>query len=285
MRFQSSFKQVVWLGLAASLAVVTLFVAPSLSSESSSRLVQPLAKKNSPDVDKNSSPEEPGFKELPPWGYNPPASSENSEKGQAIYQAMNCRQCHSIQGSGGEVGPALDGIGAHRGQEWLMDRLMDPEKQVRKFSDIFGNRPSAMPHPGLTRRKASQVVQYLLTLPEPDEGFLVATHGSGTNDVPSTEPEQAKKDVSKGDAVYGARLFYDLRCYTCHSTDGSKDRFGPDLSGVSDEIKNETLKRFLRRTVHSRLMKDQTRRLTEQELEDLRSFLLSIPDAEKDGSD
>lgn len=256
---------------------------PSVQGFNLRRLIIPLDKEKEESIettdvvtDKPGKSSKEEYTELPPWGYEPRETDESSQKGAVLYKQHNCQQCHSIEGKGGEVGPPLDGIGGHRGPEWLLDRLMDPEEQMKNFAHVFGNSKNLMPHPALTKDEANHIVSYILTLPEPKEGYLVATH---TGSLPSKEKDHRdlrKPDIEK--ATRGAKLFYDMHCYTCHSTDGSKDRFGPDLAGIGSRTRDRALKRFLKRTIKSPLMKEQTSSLSNKELSDLKEFLLTIPE-------
>ena len=50
------------------------------------------------------------------------------ELGRALYEE-HCAVCHRFGGEGGEVGPALDGIGATSGEELLV-HVLDPSRNV-----------------------------------------------------------------------------------------------------------------------------------------------------------
>lgn len=247
----------------------------------SPRLIVPVTKeslkKSAPDQDMQDAMD--GYEELPPWGYEPRAEDERSKRGKSLYLKNNCQQCHSIFGKGGEVGPPLDGIGSHRGPEWLLARLLDPKEQMKKFAHVFGNRPNVMPHPALDKQDASLIVDYILTLPEPKEGYLVASHkASLPRSKKSDKNAVIKEDIDS--AIHGAKLFYQMQCYTCHSTDGSRDRFGPDLAGLGSETRADALKKFLQRSIKSSLMKAQAAKLSDKDLNDLKAFLMTIPTAD-----
>ena len=258
----------------SKLFLITCMVAgvigmPALSKSSQDRLIKPINKKTSKDK----------YVELPPWGYIPREVDKRSKQGENLYKKHNCRECHSIMGKGGEVGPPLDGIGGHRGAEWLHDRLMDPEKQMKQFAHVFGNKENIMPHPALNEDEAGLIVDYLRTLPEPEGGFMVAVHGKYKRDKKYGTYIPAKQDLES--AMRGAKLFYDSHCYTCHSTDGSRDRFGPDLAGIGNRIGEKKLYKFLKRPVNSGFMKTQLEGLSKKDLQDLKAFLLTIPLVEK----
>jgi quinoprotein glucose dehydrogenase len=43
-----------------------------------------------------------------------------------------CLRCHKVQGDGGEVGPDLTGIGAKQTREYLLESIVDPNRQIAK---------------------------------------------------------------------------------------------------------------------------------------------------------
>lgn len=66
-----------------------------------------------------------------------------------------CTACHSVEGSGGQVGPALDGVA----------QRMSPEQLTAWLQDPFSVRPnSRMPKLPLTSEQITTLVDYLSTL-------------------------------------------------------------------------------------------------------------------------
>src|SRR3989344_1837231 len=67
-------------------------------------------------------------------GYNSPHTNQFVEKnvqvlqGQKLYSDLRCRSCHSINGRGGIVAPALDMVGSRRSKEWMTDHFRAPQK-------------------------------------------------------------------------------------------------------------------------------------------------------------
>jgi quinoprotein glucose dehydrogenase len=48
-----------------------------------------------------------------------------------LYKAeVSCLRCHKIKGEGGEVGPDLTGIGARQPREYLLESIVDPNRQI-----------------------------------------------------------------------------------------------------------------------------------------------------------
>ena len=43
---------------------------------------------------------------------------------------MACVRCHKLEDEGGEVGPDLTGIGARQAREYLLESIVDPNRQI-----------------------------------------------------------------------------------------------------------------------------------------------------------
>ena len=62
-------------------------------------------------------------------------SGGNSERGRDIFfgrSAASCRRCHLVDGNGGAVGPDLSSIGREKTREYLLESIVDPNKQIAK---------------------------------------------------------------------------------------------------------------------------------------------------------
>jgi putative heme-binding domain-containing protein len=54
------------------------------------------------------------------------AIAGSPEKGKAVYQRSGCSSCHIIDGEGGNLGPELSSVGAHRAPDYLRQAIVDP---------------------------------------------------------------------------------------------------------------------------------------------------------------
>jgi quinoprotein glucose dehydrogenase len=45
---------------------------------------------------------------------------------------VSCLRCHKVHGTGGEVGPELTGIGAKQTREYLLEAIVEPNRQIAK---------------------------------------------------------------------------------------------------------------------------------------------------------
>jgi len=59
----------------------------------------------------------------------------DAEAGRKIFfdkAEVSCLRCHKVNGNGGEVGPELAGIGKKQKRDYLLESLVDPNKQIAK---------------------------------------------------------------------------------------------------------------------------------------------------------
>lgn len=126
-----------------------------------------------------------------------PKDQTPEQKGKGIYFAYNCRQCHTIGGEGGRVGPDLSYVGFRKTPEFLDVWLRDPKawREQTAMPNFEFNEPS---------RKA--LVAYLSTL-------------RGQAYAPDKHPWRAKE--LDGDPVRrGEVIFNTVGCVTCHGPKG-----------------------------------------------------------------
>lgn len=77
--------------------------------------------------------------------------------GATIYQKNHCDSCHQINGVGGKIGPALDGVGLRRDRMWLEQHFTDPKTVSPK---------SIMPPYKFSTADMDSICKYLLQLPK-----------------------------------------------------------------------------------------------------------------------
>ncbi len=53
-------------------------------------------------------------------------SAEAVSAGRALVTRLRCMNCHRVEGEGGKVGPALDGVGKRRSAEWIAAQITRP---------------------------------------------------------------------------------------------------------------------------------------------------------------
>jgi mono/diheme cytochrome c family protein len=213
---------------------------------------------------------------FPPTGYTPAAATAQSRQGQQLFEQRHCAQCHSVGGRGDNVGPPLDGVGGHRGEQWLIAHLTDPERNVKDFSEAFGDRPNLMPHPQASPAEVKALVSYLLTLPEPTGGFIVKAHRpAGTESViPELVPH--KSAPSSKELQEGRRLFSAEGCAACHAVGGVGGSFGPSLDGVGIRLGRALVAAHVSPHGTKNKMPQQPK-LTAQDITLISDFLMTLP--------
>lgn len=77
--------------------------------------------------------------------------------GAQIFVANGCGGCHKVNGSGGTLGPSLNGVGGRRSRDWIAQRLRDPRLQ---------SPGTVMPAFGFSAHDRDLLISYLLSLPK-----------------------------------------------------------------------------------------------------------------------
>jgi len=75
--------------------------------------------------------------------------------GAKVYHENNCAMCHMVNGVGGELGPALEAVRAHRDAEWLTGHFREPSAFVEG---------STMPPYDFPEEQMQAIVEYMLAL-------------------------------------------------------------------------------------------------------------------------
>jgi mono/diheme cytochrome c family protein len=175
---------------------------------------------------------------ISPTNYKAHKSSQASQNGKALFQREHCAACHSIDSKGGCLAPPLDGIGAHRSQDFILARITDTAAEIEQFNRLHPN-GELLQHPRLKPEKAHLITAFLLTLPEPAEGFRIGAHqksqtnnsnpmGAATNQSEMNEPRTTAEDIRRG-----REQFMSHGCISCHSVNSLGGRFAPPLDGES----------------------------------------------------
>src|SRR3990172_1541394 len=77
--------------------------------------------------------------------------------GAAVFQSKGCMNCHSLKGTGGTFGPALDKVGAGMSAEEI-------EKYVRNPKDVDPDSKMPPQKDNLSERELDEVARFLATL-------------------------------------------------------------------------------------------------------------------------
>ena len=55
------------------------------------------------------------------------AACELNSRGVAVYLAQLCKDCHTLKGKGGAVGPNLTYVGSKRSRDYIVVQIRDPK--------------------------------------------------------------------------------------------------------------------------------------------------------------
>lgn len=133
-----------------------------------------------------------------------------SERGSQIFRRSRCVSCHSLDGRGGLLGPALDQIGDKVNRAWLIRWIYDPRSYYPS---------SHMPRFRFSQEEREDLVGYLL--------------GKRSGEESTREEElinMARKDREL--IREGRRLVKELGCFGCHEIPGfdRETEVGPELT-------------------------------------------------------
>jgi mono/diheme cytochrome c family protein len=109
-----------------------------------------------------------------------------------------CRGCHTVAGSGGSIGPSLDGLGERVTRDYVLSVIRDPSGTIPG---------TIMPLQRIPDRDAERLASYLMTLTPSDPG----------SDAPAA---QAPPVVDPADQRDGSAL-YARHCASCHGESGA----------------------------------------------------------------
>ncbi|HWY86965.1 MAG TPA: PVC-type heme-binding CxxCH protein [Gemmataceae bacterium] len=97
--------------------------------------------------------------------YREALAGGDAESGRRIFfdkTDLSCLRCHKVQGVGGEVGPDLTGIGKKEKREYLLESLVDPNKQIAKgFETVVLSLSNGQVKSGILKSEDSREVRLL----------------------------------------------------------------------------------------------------------------------------
>lgn len=113
--------------------------------------------------------------------------------------AVACLRCHQVGGTGGEVGPALDGIGAKKSREYLLESILDPAATIAEgYQMVLLSLSDGMFHAGTVVEETEDRIR----INSPAEGVLnidkslIETREDGPSGMPpGMEYILSKKDL------------------------------------------------------------------------------------------
>ncbi len=125
----------------------------------------------------------------------------DAENGRRIFLHKNevyCQRCHKVEGEGGEVGPDLTGIGSRQKRDYLLESIVEPNKQIAKgFETVVLTLANGTSRSGVLKKEDARSV-HLMT----PEGKLVIVAKAQIEDRQtgkSSMPEDVVKYLSRSD--------------------------------------------------------------------------------------
>ena len=92
--------------------------------------------------------------------------AENGRKIYSEHPVAACRRCHTINRSGGEAGPALDGIAARKDKRYLLESIVNPNAQIAEsFRMVVCTMKDGAIQPGVIKAETDDT----LTIQQPGE--------------------------------------------------------------------------------------------------------------------
>ncbi|MHB8232302.1 MAG: c-type cytochrome [bacterium] len=91
------------------------------------------------------------------------ASMSYAASGKSLFASENCVGCHTINGSGGSVGPDLSHVGSHRSLAWIKKQITDPAAHFASGS-MDGSSPAIMPATAMSNADLNALAGYLESL-------------------------------------------------------------------------------------------------------------------------
>ncbi|HEY9758500.1 MAG TPA: cytochrome c [Oculatellaceae cyanobacterium] len=168
-----------------------------------------------------------------PSGYVPAAATEQSKRGEAIYDKAHCSACHSIDDMGGFVGPVFDGIGRHRNSDFLFARLADTKEAKQDYAKFTRQKLEDLsPHVRVEPEAAHALVAFLLTIPEPKNGFAVFSHPVSGAESSTLVRLDYKPAAASDSSREGKQLYEKFGCAQCHQIGQAGGYLGPELDGI-----------------------------------------------------
>ena len=135
----------------------------------------------------------------------------DAARGEQLFAAKGCVQCHAVGGKGGAVGPPLD---------WVK-RANSPVLVAAAMWNHGPKMAEAMKAKGITRPtfRGTELIQII--------AYLRAAGSGGPGDT---------QQVIPGTPERGRQLFTDKQCSTCHAVGGVGPKIGPDLGRPGQHI-------------------------------------------------
>lgn len=165
-------------------------------------LAEAAARRNDPDIDRKlETYEQSRRKDDPLANYRETLNGGDAKRGRRVYlekTAVSCVRCHQLGNIGGQVGPSLDGIGSRKDRRYLLEALVEPNRQIAEgFETVIVATEGGRIHTGIVRSEDDQELVItaldgqLLRVPKAE--ILERTRGA------SAMPDDLMKHLTKSE--------------------------------------------------------------------------------------
>jgi nitric oxide reductase subunit C len=237
------------------------------------------------------------------------ALSEEVVRGLRVWETYNCENCHTLMGEGAYYAPDLTKIVEQRGRAYLELFMQDPS---RFYSAEVDGR--LMPQLDMSEQEISDVVSFLQWVGNvdlngwPPRPILVA--GVAVRGMPGVEGvRDSPEPVLRGKAVFNE----EAGCAGCHAVSGEVTLVGTSLAGIPERAERRiesgaytgqarTASEYIRESILepsafiaaapegrsftarqgvSLMPADYGARLSDQQVDDLVAYLMSLREDER----
>lgn len=207
------------------------------------------------------------------------ASTARIAKGRTLAVKMGCGNCHITEGSGGAIGPPLDGIAAFCDRDYIVKKLT---QKVPLPPSSYPVPEQLMQHVHVAPGDASLLTDYLLSL---KKTALASKEHEALDDDAAPQGSQFVPLPKSESTRQGAEIFARSGCMTCHAIGPIGGRSAPNLAGVGARRS----RRFIEhRILHGAIVLPEPgkaggkvamppQQICEHHLKELADFLLSLP--------
>jgi quinoprotein glucose dehydrogenase len=123
----------------------------------------------------------------------------DAENGRKIFfykSETTCLRCHKVNGEGGEVGPEMKGIGTRQNRDYLLESIVDPNKQIAKgYESVLLILKNGQTRTGILKSEDAQELRLMTA-----EGKLLTVAKTDVDErhpAKSAMPEDIIKKLSK----------------------------------------------------------------------------------------
>jgi quinoprotein glucose dehydrogenase len=177
-------------------------LAGKLAPEAHLDLLEAAGRRSTPEIKARLARHEGARSRDDPIGnYREALAGGDADAGRRIFferSSVSCLRCHKVKGIGGDVGPDLTGIGTRQKRDYLLESIVDPNRQIAKgFETVELTLASGRFVTGIIKTEDARAVKLMTA-----EGALVTVAKADIDDRrrgKSSMPDDLIKYLSKVD--------------------------------------------------------------------------------------